>query len=286
MNAEEKDEGEATFTREAMSTPQDITENVKQAREQALVGMYDEAKVYYSGAIQGIQRMMKDKLEPDLKDKWKQVARSSQVCLLNTTITIYMQALNMLDDELELVKSLTSTLASFKEDPGIAAGARQRSSNAGREDHRAPHSRDPDVWAPPTPLEPRLVRDRGGLFGLYGLNFPSPFSLPSRPAKGVRPTRKSDEHISRPAVSRPVGGGARKQSAPSSARGGPAKVIDSRGGRGGGARGGGAAAGGKRGAQPASKKPSAGKDEVMLLEKWFVPCEKVPYENFMWAVCG
>lgn len=60
----------------------------------------------------------------------------------------------MLSDELELVSSLTSTLASFKEDPSVAAGGRQRSagSKPGREDH---HPRDPDVWPPPTPVESR-----------------------------------------------------------------------------------------------------------------------------------
>lgn len=60
----------------------------------------------------------------------------------------------MLNEELELVSSLTSTLASFKEDPTLAAGGpgRQKSapSRPPREDH---HPRDPDVWLPPP--EPR-----------------------------------------------------------------------------------------------------------------------------------
>lgn len=61
----------------------------------------------------------------------------------------------MLSDELELVASLTSTLASFKEDPSVAAGGgggggRYKSAAASREDH---HTRDPDVWPPPTPIE-------------------------------------------------------------------------------------------------------------------------------------
>ena len=66
----------------------------------------------------------------------------------------------MLKDELELVKSLTSTLASFKEDPNMAAGIAGRQKTpaggirGGRED-MAPHSRDPDVWPPPTPQEQR-----------------------------------------------------------------------------------------------------------------------------------
>lgn len=55
-----------------MSSAQ-VSENVKQARENALVGCYDEAKVYYSGAIQGVQQVLKQTPEPDKKQKWKQV---------------------------------------------------------------------------------------------------------------------------------------------------------------------------------------------------------------------
>lgn len=58
--------------------------------------------------------------------------------------------MDILNDELELVKSLTSILASFKEDPSMGAGGRQKSSAS-----KLPHSKDPDVWPPPTPLEPR-----------------------------------------------------------------------------------------------------------------------------------
>ena len=66
-----------------------------------------------------------------------------------------MQSLSMLNDELELVKSLTSTLASFKEDPAVAAGGgRHKSGLTPSNDHSVP-SHDPDVWLPPTPQEPR-----------------------------------------------------------------------------------------------------------------------------------
>ena len=52
----------------------------------------------------------------------------------------------MLGNELDLVKSLTATLASFKETP--IAPSKQRSKS---EDGQ----RDPDVWPPPTPVEQR-----------------------------------------------------------------------------------------------------------------------------------
>ena len=50
-----------------------ITENVKQARELALMGDYDDAKVYYSGAVQGMQLILKQVQEPDRKQKWREV---------------------------------------------------------------------------------------------------------------------------------------------------------------------------------------------------------------------
>lgn len=60
----------------------------------------------------------------------------------------YHKALGMLNKELGLVKSLSATLSSFKEDPTIAARY------SGHTEEPAP--RDPDVWPPPTPVENRL----------------------------------------------------------------------------------------------------------------------------------
>ncbi len=69
--------------------------------------------------------------------------------LTPTAHSASFQALSMLNEELELVKSLTSTLDSFKEDPSLAARQKPRPS----EPYSTPH--DPDVWPPPTPVEPR-----------------------------------------------------------------------------------------------------------------------------------
>lgn len=64
---------------------QEVTENVKQAREQALLGSYDEAKVFYTGAIEGIQRLLaKEKDDQGTKEKWKQVA--SYRIIVNTVM--------------------------------------------------------------------------------------------------------------------------------------------------------------------------------------------------------
>lgn len=84
------------------------------------------------------------------------------------------------------------------------------------------------------------------------------YLLLSRP-KGVRPTRRSEEHLppSKPVAPRPLGGVAKKSSVPQS-RGG--KVIDSRN-RVGGV--GGAAAPGARKGMP-GKKAVGGKDKVLF----------------------
>ena len=58
----------------------------------------------------------------------------------------------MLNEEVELVSSLTATIASFKEDPSLS-GAKQRGAGS-----RSDDSHDPDVWGPPPPQpEPTWV---------------------------------------------------------------------------------------------------------------------------------
>ena len=59
-----------------MSSSDDISDNVKQAREQALVGNYDDAQVFYSGAIQAVQQLLKHTHEADKKQKWREVGVS------------------------------------------------------------------------------------------------------------------------------------------------------------------------------------------------------------------
>lgn len=56
-----------------MASAQEISENVKQARDQALVGNYEDARVFYAGAIQGVQQLLKQTLEPEKKQNWRQV---------------------------------------------------------------------------------------------------------------------------------------------------------------------------------------------------------------------
>lgn len=61
-----------------MSEIEGVTANVKQAREQALVGNYDDAKVFYTGAIQGVQKVIKMTHDTETKRKWQEV----QLCIM------------------------------------------------------------------------------------------------------------------------------------------------------------------------------------------------------------
>ena len=56
-----------------MTSSEEISDSVLQAREFALMGNYEDAKIYYSGAVQGVQQMMKQSYELDKKQKWREV---------------------------------------------------------------------------------------------------------------------------------------------------------------------------------------------------------------------
>ena len=61
--------------------------------------------------------------------------------------------LDQLKKEHELTKQMISTLSSFRVDPSLAAAAPSDRYSRKKEDESA--KRDPDVWPPPTPQEPR-----------------------------------------------------------------------------------------------------------------------------------
>ena len=85
----------------AMSSAQDISENVKQARDQALVGDYDDARVYYSGAIQGVQQLLKQTQEPDKKEKWRQVCS----VVLHSNVYTYSQKAYVISNAIFFVET-------------------------------------------------------------------------------------------------------------------------------------------------------------------------------------
>ena len=61
------------------SSLSDILENVKTARENALLGSYDTSQVYYQGALQQIQKHLSTVADPTRKQKWQQVRSASGI---------------------------------------------------------------------------------------------------------------------------------------------------------------------------------------------------------------
>jgi len=117
-----------------MSGYSEICENARLARENALLGQYDSALVYYQGVLQQIQKLMIIVKEPSRKQKW-QVARQQ------------------IAQEYEYVKDINRTLADFKRDTFNAAPPPMKMRDYG--DVPTRETRDPDVWLPPNPVESR-----------------------------------------------------------------------------------------------------------------------------------
>ncbi len=59
-----------------MSGAQNVSENVKLAREKALVGSYGDAQVFYEGAVYEIKQLVKQTKDLDMKEKWQQVSNT------------------------------------------------------------------------------------------------------------------------------------------------------------------------------------------------------------------
>lgn len=113
----------------------EIAENTRLARENALLGQYDSSLVYYQGVLQQIQKLVLQSKEPSRKQEW-QVARQE------------------IAQEYEYVKDINRTLADFKRDTfNPNAGAPPKFSDAKFSDVPTRETRDPDVWPPPTPVE-------------------------------------------------------------------------------------------------------------------------------------
>jgi len=55
----------------------DVQENIKSARENALLGSYDTSQVYYQGALQQIQKHLSSITDPTRKQKWQQVTAAA-----------------------------------------------------------------------------------------------------------------------------------------------------------------------------------------------------------------
>ncbi|GAB6033118.1 Katanin p60 ATPase-containing subunit A-like 1 [Chamberlinius hualienensis] len=109
----------------------DICENTKMGREFALLGNYETALVYYQGVVQQIHRLLQTIKDQTRKQKWQQVQQQIAV-------------------EHDHVKELVSTLQAFRGD-----NHGERPITTRMHSFEEP-TRDPDVWAPPTPRDPEV----------------------------------------------------------------------------------------------------------------------------------
>ncbi|XP_066939195.1 katanin p60 ATPase-containing subunit A-like 1 [Macrobrachium rosenbergii] len=139
-----------------MVNVQDISENMRLAREMALTSQYETAAVYYQGVVQQIHRLLASIQEPNRKIKWQQVQQ--QVAL-----------------EYENLKELMNTISMFKSDNPNAMADRPIGTSLRMSSFEEP-TRDPDVFGPPPARDPDV--------------WPSPTSADhSRSAPQVKPTR-------------------------------------------------------------------------------------------------
>ncbi|XP_064412052.1 katanin p60 ATPase-containing subunit A1 isoform X2 [Latimeria chalumnae] len=103
----------------------EISENVKLAREYALLGNYDSAMVYYQGVLDQINKYVFSVKDLSLQQKWQQVCQEISL-------------------EAKHVKDIMSTLESFKLDTTPLKAVRQE----------VP-AQDGEVWSLPVPVERR-----------------------------------------------------------------------------------------------------------------------------------
>ncbi|KAM4772756.1 katanin p60 ATPase-containing subunit A1 [Rhinophrynus dorsalis] len=102
-----------------------ISENVKLAREYALLGNYDSAMVYYQGVLDQMNKYLYSVKDAFLQQKWQQVWQEISV-------------------EAKHVKEIMSTLESFKLDNSPVKAAQQEFP-----------VHDGEVWSLPVPVERR-----------------------------------------------------------------------------------------------------------------------------------
>lgn len=122
----------------------EIFENMKLAREMALMGNYESSGVYYQGVIQQIHRHLMTIDDPSRKSEWQ-------------------SAQSLLATEYEHVKGIVNTLQQFKIDSNADRAINRTCFSLGglpfEEPTRDPNAwfnntiRDPDVWSPPPPRE-------------------------------------------------------------------------------------------------------------------------------------
>eukprot|EP00128_Syssomonas_multiformis_P015940 Colp12_sorted_trinity150504_noHs@28070 len=99
-----------------------MVENLKMAREYALLGSYSEALVYYESILQQIQQCIHQFPEQDAKHRWENLRAE-------------------VNEECKLVSDIVKELSQFK--------VNQIRKYSFDDDEGHEEQADPDVWAPP-----------------------------------------------------------------------------------------------------------------------------------------
>ncbi|XP_017652962.1 katanin p60 ATPase-containing subunit A1 isoform X2 [Nannospalax galili] len=139
-----------------------ISENVKLAREYALLGNYDSAMVYYQGVLDQMNKYLYSVKDAYLQQKWQQV----------------WQEINV---EAKHVKDIMKTLESFKLDSTPLKAAQ----------HELPAS-EGEVWSLPVPVE---RRPSPGPRKRQSPQYSDPKPHSNRPSTAVRAHRPSAQNL-------------------------------------------------------------------------------------------
>lgn len=138
-----------------------ISENVKLAREYALLGNYDSAMVYYQGVLDQMNKYLYSVKDTYLQQKWQQV----------------WQEINV---EAKHVKDIMKTLESFKLDSTPLKAAQQE----------LPASEE--VWSLPVPVE---RRPSPGPRKRQSPQYSDPKPHSHRPSTAIRVHRPSAQNL-------------------------------------------------------------------------------------------
>ncbi|XP_044765909.1 katanin p60 ATPase-containing subunit A-like 1 [Coccinella septempunctata] len=130
-----------------MMTALEISQNLTLARENTMIGNYQNAEVLYIGTLEMLNRFMKTISEPSRRNHWEEAQKKISL-------------------EYEKVKQLSQTLQFFrvKTKGDIPIGTRRfyRDEQPVRDTGDLNlNDDDPDVWAPPTPVEHNNFRGNG-----------------------------------------------------------------------------------------------------------------------------
>ena len=160
---------------------EEIQDNVKMGREYALLGNYDTSSVYYQGVLQQIQKHLASVQDPGLRSQWQHVRQELQ-------------------KELQEITDITTTLSSLKVSSSSSNNSyyQQRVGVAKVSAGFDSHSRDPDVWPPPTPPEQPQRQLGGRPLGAVRAARPAPDRRPVQGRANARQDGRRDNKYKRP----------------------------------------------------------------------------------------